>query len=364
MAYTDIKNKIISYDEFLNNWSIEKVSSLNLNDYTNLDKNSFTYDLEFEMRHLGSIKGGSSFKFGIYRREDTTKQEDNRGKIYKDDYAWSSKYGSEKEEVFNNVISKINDIISNSQKGDLQAIEKIELGEAYKWKIAFHYQNKNNISIVPIFTYEAIKQFLETSGYYKKNMTMADMYIMIKNKKNISTLDKVFDLAEEIWDDFRNLNISKEKELINNNKELNSNRKGNATSNLEYVEYEIKAQKIKYRNRHNSLEKSFENFLKSINADKIIKDELYIDFQFTLNKNLYICELKPTDDQTEIKYAVRSAVGQILGYAFDKKFDFKIIVFQDKPKTENIRFLEYLRTNHNIFYLYEVSEGLFEGNIL
>lgn len=193
---------------------------------------------------------------------------------------------------------------------------------------------------------------------------MSDMYKMIKDKNNISTLDKAFDLAEKIWSDFKNLNISNEKALIENSKDMTSKRKGNATSNLEYIEYEIKTHKIKYRNRHNQLEKSFEKYLNNIKADNIKKDESYIDFQFNLNNNSYICELKPTEDQTEIKYAVRSAIGQILGYAHNKNYDFKIIVFQDKPKTENLLFLDYLKNNHNIFYLYEISEGIFVGNIL
>ena len=47
-------------DEFLKKWSIEKLHQMTIDDYTNLDKNSFCYWVEHITAPLGSIKGGSS----------------------------------------------------------------------------------------------------------------------------------------------------------------------------------------------------------------------------------------------------------------------------------------------------------------
>ena len=82
-----------------------------------------------------------------------------------------------------------------------------------------------------------------------------------------------------------------------------------------------------------------------------MQDENYIDFQFEYENKKHICELKPSNNQKEISYAIQSATGQILRYAYNKPFDFKVIVFQNEPKDENLVFLEYLKDKHDIYYL-------------
>lgn len=66
----------------------------------------------------------------------------------------------------------------------------------------------------------------------------------------------------------------------------------------------------------------------------------------------------------DILYVIQSAIGQIIKYSFEKEFDYKVIVFQGKPNRENTKFLEYLKAEYNIYYLYEVKEALFKGNCL
>lgn len=54
---------------FLNHWQIETLHRMNLRDYNHTgDKNTFCQDVETKTRPLGSIKGNSSAKFGIYRQ--------------------------------------------------------------------------------------------------------------------------------------------------------------------------------------------------------------------------------------------------------------------------------------------------------
>ena len=54
-------------DDFLHTFPLESLQNLTLEQYTNLNKkDSFCYWLESRTYELGSIWGGSSYKFGIY----------------------------------------------------------------------------------------------------------------------------------------------------------------------------------------------------------------------------------------------------------------------------------------------------------
>jgi hypothetical protein len=59
-------------------------------------------------------------------------------------------------------------LVANLLHFDL-GVEDIDLPPLYKWKIAFHYQNLKDVSIVPIFTKEALIEFLTISGDYAEH---------------------------------------------------------------------------------------------------------------------------------------------------------------------------------------------------
>ena len=207
-------------------------------------------------------------------------------------------------------------------------------------------------------------RFLIDKKLYKENMTMAEMYLAIKNYSKIKDIEEAIILAENIWDEYGQFSPSKAKEYVKYDNTLTESQKTNRTSELEFIEYEIKNCRVIKGNPHHKLEESFELFLKNtLDAQNIEKDKAFIDFQFELNDEKYICELKPSDGEKEKKYAIQSAVGQILRYAFNKEYDYKIIVFQGAPSGDNLQFLDYLRTEHNIYYLYEEVKSVFKGNI-
>ena len=66
----EILEKVQMLEEFQKEWSIDRLKKMTIDEYSNSEYNSFTYCLEFKMT-LPSIKGGSSYKFGIYKRRDT-----------------------------------------------------------------------------------------------------------------------------------------------------------------------------------------------------------------------------------------------------------------------------------------------------
>ncbi|MFL0354750.1 EVE domain-containing protein [Xanthomarina sp. GH4-25] len=130
--------------EFLDTWPIEKLENMTLEEYTNLDReDSFCYWLEHITRDLGSIVGGSSYKFGIYKMAETSKTEKASNRTNNGDYAWHNKYGNTQEEAYHTIKSILIKIAKSAQANTLEVIDTVDLGHAYKWKIAFMYGNFN-----------------------------------------------------------------------------------------------------------------------------------------------------------------------------------------------------------------------------
>ena len=166
------------FKKFQERWSLEKVKKMELKDYTGIggtNRDDFAYWIESELDKLGSIRGGSAFKFGIYKRNANNNKENKRGFIYEKDYAWLAKYGNTKEEAFDKIKSYIIKIIELSQQNKLDEIGKIDLWHLYKWKIAFHYQNIEDMRIVGIFN-EKILQDIAKGENLGENLSTAQIY--------------------------------------------------------------------------------------------------------------------------------------------------------------------------------------------
>ena len=181
-------------ETFLQEWPLPRIQNMTLEEYTNLDKTSFCYWLEAKTHDLGSIWGGSSYKFGIYKRRDisTTITVDNR--ITDGEYAWFQKYGATKEAAFQTVKNTIVSIIQNAQNNTLENIDAIDLGDAYKWKIAFMYGNFN---VVNIFKNESLLEAAQSLGYAEASKNYSDLNRFILSKK-LSEQD-YFDYTAELW---------------------------------------------------------------------------------------------------------------------------------------------------------------------
>ena len=134
-------------DSFLDRWTIENVQNLTLQEYVGLrNKDTFCQWVETKTRMLGSIKGMTSIKFGIYERKDPTK----RPKNYKNDnqYSWLQRYGDDRKTAFENTKRNIIKIIQLSEVGKFSEIDNILLPDLFKWKVAFLYSNER---LIPIY---------------------------------------------------------------------------------------------------------------------------------------------------------------------------------------------------------------------
>ena len=151
------------YNEFLFQFPLEKIRNMKLDEYTNLNReNSFCYWLESKTVELGSIWGGSSYKFGIYRYD---KRPDNPSVVVSDEeYAWYKKYNaSNKDEAFEIVLKAIVTIAESALSGNLEAIEEENtFGNVVKWKIAFLYANE---MLLPIYKRDMLEKVASKLGY-------------------------------------------------------------------------------------------------------------------------------------------------------------------------------------------------------
>lgn len=184
------------YSDFLIEWPVSRLETMTIEEYTNLDKTSFCYWLEKITEDLGSIWGGSSYKFGIYKRLNLDKID--KREAYKTDgeYAWASKYsGTNAGEIFETVRNIIVDIAKASQAGDFQFVQNADLGFAYKWKIAFMY---SDFKLVNIFKDEAIRKIALKLNYSNPRKTSAyKLYEFLKSQQRVN--ESGWELGSRLW---------------------------------------------------------------------------------------------------------------------------------------------------------------------
>ncbi|MDE7175332.1 MAG: AAA family ATPase [Helicobacter sp.] len=195
------------FKEFQERWSLKKVRNMTLEEYTGLggvNRDDFTYWIETKLSKfskfskLGSISGGSAFKFGIYKRNAETIKENGQGFIYEKDYAWSAKYGNTKEEAFDKIKSYIIKIIELSQRNKLDEIDKIYLGHSYKWKIAFHYQDIKDMKIVCIFSENVLQKIAKGENLGEK-LSTAQIYEKLLGDKTYTLETMIQEKYKPLW---------------------------------------------------------------------------------------------------------------------------------------------------------------------
>lgn len=155
---TSLAEREAVWDAFLQRWPMDALAQMSLPEYSTAgDKDCFTQWLESKTEGLGSIWGGSSFKFGVYSRKDQSAKPSGGGLNFNDTHAWLTKYGETADAAFNKVRSIIVNIAQAASKGDLAAVEAADLGPVTKWKIAFLYQDRANPTILPIYKLESLR---------------------------------------------------------------------------------------------------------------------------------------------------------------------------------------------------------------
>ena len=197
MAEKSSSERFELWDRFSNQWPIERLQAMGLSDYTKLQsKDSFCYWIENITSPLGSIWGGSSFKFGVfeYNPNVSNTSESSAGIRRDNQYKWLKKYGSSADEAFEKVKGIIISIAKAASEGNLSIIDKADLGHATKWKIAFLYQQKSNIKIPCVYRLDWLRAYASS---YDSKVPTSQLYSMILAKKKPEA--DIFSFSDEIW---------------------------------------------------------------------------------------------------------------------------------------------------------------------
>ena len=185
------------WDRFLSRWPIEKLPEMDLPDYNKLQgKDSFCYWLENLTSPLGSIWGGSSFKFGVFEFNPNVQNasEGGVGSLHDNQYKWLQKYGDTALDAFEKIKGIIVTIAKAASEGNLSIIDSADLGHATKWKIAFLYQQKNNIKIPCVYRADWLRAY---TASYDSKISTSQLYSEILSKRKAET--DIFSFSDEIW---------------------------------------------------------------------------------------------------------------------------------------------------------------------
>ncbi|WP_461468031.1 McrB family protein [Melaminivora sp.] len=177
---------------------------MTLDDYSQAgSKDSFTYWIESRLDELGSIWGGSAFKFGVFSRRDTEDKPSDAKLSYSDTHGWYSSLGGSPQEAFEKVRGFVVQVADWAAQGNLDAIESFaHLGEAVKWKIAFHYQNRKMPVIVDIFKRAPLAAFV--GGTASQSMAQLQQAALARRPEGLGILE----FGRQVWEAWSQKNLT------------------------------------------------------------------------------------------------------------------------------------------------------------
>ncbi|MGV8712925.1 MAG: hypothetical protein ACWA6R_10280 [Nitrosomonas sp.] len=193
---SDFQQQYKLWKKFLDKWPISRLAKMTLDEYTKVgSKDSFTYWIESHLDKMGSIWGGSSFKFGVFSRGNNESRENNTKHSYSATHGWYTSLGKTAEEAFEKVRINVMEVakLAAQDDGDLDGIEVIKLGEAFKWKIAFHYQNQKSPAIVNVFNRKMLAKYVGGT----ENQSMADLQRAAIAKKPADL--GILEFGSQVW---------------------------------------------------------------------------------------------------------------------------------------------------------------------
>lgn len=185
-------------DKFIAKFPLESLQTMSLEQYTDVvekgkTNDSFTYWVETKTKELGSIKGGSSEKFNIYKYNKTPT---SKNFLHDNTYTWYTRLGQTKDEAWEKTRGIIYEVAKLASEKKFSEIDKIdELWPGYKWKIAFLYSGK---TILNTFKLEALKYVAKTYGKdFGKSQNFAEIYEFLLSQK--SENENFWDFGKSIW---------------------------------------------------------------------------------------------------------------------------------------------------------------------
>ena len=169
--------------QFLERFPLEQLRMMPLETYTNLERsNSFCYWLESVTYDLGSIWGGSAYKFYIFEYNQNRARDKKNDKYLRDGkYTWLASIGDNRDSAYDVVRFRINQIASAANSGHFSDIDDIMFGDVVKWKIAYLYSNDK---LVPIYSRDMLEQYATEFGMPDaKSRKISELQAFLMEKK-------------------------------------------------------------------------------------------------------------------------------------------------------------------------------------
>lgn len=336
-------------DEFLNRWHIEDIENMTLKEYVGIgNKDTFCQWVETKTRMLGSIKGMTSIKFGIYERKDPNKNPKNYNNDNK--YSWLRAYGNNKNGVFKKVKKDIIEVIKLSEKGQFDEIDDIILPDLFKWKIAFLYSNER---LIPIYKRDVLFLIAQHFGLKTNRQTKISeiQEVMISNKPSNKN---IYDFMRELYDRFGRDN---EKDVITGKTEKEKRtqkkqRKGTTKRNTRPHTRTVNRSYI-VEQKHNKIQEALKKKLvNKYGKENVILEENYVDVKLIQPDYLGFYEVKSSSYASE---CIREALGQILFYSFyDQDYRKKkiYVVGQYPADKQDYGYINYIKEKLNLEFEY------------
>ena len=186
------------WDQFLQRWPLEALRDMTLAQYSQAGTDDyFCRWLEKHTESLGSIWGGSSFKFGVFSRLDKQEKTSPHHE-FSEQYAWLKKYGASAEQAFAVVREHIVSVAEAARRGDLESIEQVDLGPVVKWKIAFLYQDRQNPSILCVFAARDLCAALGRKASHNEKLAPLQRELMTQREGQslVAFSDQVWERAQ------------------------------------------------------------------------------------------------------------------------------------------------------------------------
>jgi len=201
---SDFQQQYALWDDFLKAWPASRLKAMTLDEYSQAgSKDSFTYWIESRLDEMGSIWGGSSFKFGVFSRKDTEDKKSDAKLSYSDTHGWYSSLGATAQEAFEKVRGYVAKVADLAAQGDLAGIDAFDhLGEAFKWKIAFHYQNRQAPVIVNSFKRALLAVYVGGTG--SPSMAKLQTATLAKRPSDLGILE----FGQQVWEAWSQKNLA------------------------------------------------------------------------------------------------------------------------------------------------------------
>lgn len=337
-------------DEFLNRWPYVEIQNMSLEQYVGIeDKDTFCQWVETRTRKLGSIKGLTSIKFGIYKRKKPTAKPKN----YRNDdkYSWLKGYGENRTEAYSNVKSDVLKIIKLSELGRFEQIDDIILPDLFKWKIAFLYSNER---LIPIYKREVLDDIGLHFGM------ASDKLVKISNIQQVMMLNKPanLDVYEYMRQLFNTFSKVEEKETISDTisdshrPRKKPKRKGTSIRNTKtYIRTMSRSDVV--QQKHNKIQERLQKTLaKKYGKENVILEENFVDIKLTQPDYLGFYEVKSSSYASD---CVKEALGQILLYTYhdeDRRKKRIYVVGQYPANDLDMGYIEFIKKNLKLEFEY------------